>query len=139
MATKSLPVRLPPRTRLVTGGDGKTYLTSKTRRRYKTPKSVRKKIAASARRIKIPVLTLGALYGGFHLPIQRARGGDWKGASDALIWAYTGWNNSTQRFEMRGLARGIVPLLAVLIIRKSGVLKPFNQQLGKYKVPLRLS
>ena len=113
---------------------------SRTRRRYKTPKAVRNKMAASARRIKVPVLTLAAIYGGFHLPIQRARGGDWKGASEALMWAYTGWNASTQKFEMRGLARGVIPLVAVLLINKSGILKPINQQLGKIRMnPLRLS
>ena len=139
MATKSLPTRLPPRTRIVYGADGKSYLTGKSRRRYKTPKSVRNKIAASARRIKLPILTLGALYGGLHLPIKRLIDGDRQGASDALIWAYTGWNASTQKFEMRGLARGVIPLLAVLIINKSGVLRPVNQQLGRHRIPLRLS
>ena len=146
MATKSLPTRLPPRTRLVVGGDGKTYLTGKSRRRYKTPKAVRNKIAASARRLKIPVLTTAAvgIPFAFAFAAMQRHGGagtaeGWKWFGSNLIAYYTGYAPMTNDFDFKRLGYGLLPLVAVSLIRKSGITRTPNAMLAKMRIPLRLS
>ena len=141
MSTKSLPKRLPPRTRIVTGADGKAYLTGKSRRRYKTPAAVRRKIAAGARRFKIPVLTTAAVAAGTWQPIQLLMQGQGQEAGRVLLRNYTGVDiqDGSAQFKFRYMLNGIVPLLVVGIVRKTGVFKQVNTTLAKSKIPLRLS
>lgn len=146
MATKSLPPRLPPRTRVVVGGDGKTYLTGKGRRRYKQSAATRKKRAAALRRFKIPVLSTAAV--GIPLFTALGRAGSlnsvagWANFGREYLSYYTGVyiaEGGGATFSFSRLATGAVPLLAVVIARRFGIFKGVNQQLGRMKIPLRLS
>ena len=141
MSTKGLPKRLPPRTRIVMGADGKTYLTGKSRRRYKTPAAVRKKIAAGARRFKVPVLTTAAVAAGTWEPIKNLVQGNAQEAGRILLRNYTGVDiqDGSASFNFRYMLNGLVPILVVGLVRRTGVFKKVNTTLAKSKIPLRLS
>ena len=143
MATKLKT--LPKGMKLVTGPDGNVYQTPKTRSRkkYKMSKAARNKIAASARRFKLPVLTVGALGLGLWQPITLLTQGQGQMAGQVLLRNYTGFNVDGQggvEFRFRYLMNGLLPLGAVMMINRSGLLKPVNQKLAKSPLKfLRLS
>jgi len=120
------------------------YLVKKTRggRKYKMSKKARNKIAASARRFKFPLLTFGAVAVGTWQPLQLLIEGQGQQAGQVLLRNYTGFNVDGQggvEFRFRYLMGGLLPLAAVMVINRSGILKPVNQKLAKAKIPLRLS
>ena len=145
MATKGLPPKLSGRERLVEVG-GKVYRTNKGRRRYKTSAATRKKRAAALRRFKIPVLTTAAV--GIPLFTALGRAGNIGSVSGLKTFGreylsyYTGVyinEGGGATFSFSRLATGVVPLVAVVIARRFGIFKGVNQQLGRMKIPLRLS
>lgn len=141
MSTVAKIPRLPPRTRIVVGADGKSYLTGKSRRRYKTPAAVRKKIAAGARRFKIPILTTAAVAAGTAQPIMMLLQGNPQEAGRTLLRNYTGVDiqDGSATFRVQYLLQGVVPLLAVALVRRTGIFKKANTMLAKSKIPFRLS
>ena len=120
------------------------YLVKKTRsgKRYKMSKAARNKIAASARKFKPPLLTLGALAMGTWQPIQMLIEGQGMQAGQILLRNYTGFNidgNGGAEWRFRYMFNGLLPLGAVMLINRSGILKPVNQKLAKARIPLRLN
>lgn len=142
MATKIKTIPTGYRIKETASGD---YLVKKTRsrKRYKMSKAARNKIAASARRFKAPVLTLGALALGTWQPIQMLVNGQGMQAGQILLRNYTGFNvdgNGGVEWSFRYLMNGLFPLGAVMLINRSGLLKPVNQKLAKSPLKfLRLS
>ena len=127
--------------RIVTGDDGKSYMTPKTRgrKRYKTPVAVRKKMAAAARRVKIPALTLAALGVGTIPALKIGFEGDWDGAGNMILRNYTGLSGDGS-FEFGRMKKGLLPLGMVFLINKTGILTPVNKKLASIRGnPLRLS
>ena len=119
------------------------------RRRYKTPKAVRQKIAASSRRFKIPILTTAAIGIPFFTALDKAggmnnlftRSGMFKFSREMLA-SYTGVfieGGGGVVFAPQLMLRGLVPIAMVAIINRLGILKPANQKLAKTRIPLRLS
>lgn len=134
---------VPDGFRLKTTPDG-TFYEKKTRgrKKYKMSKKARNKIAASARRFKLPLLTGGALVMGTWQPIQMLMQGQGMQAGQILLRNYTGFNidgNGGVEWRFRYMFNGLLPLGAVMLINRSGILKPVNQKLAKAKIPLRLS
>ncbi len=146
----SLPAVIPSNMKVVAVG-AKTFLQKKTRRRrrFKLPAKTRQKMAASARRIKIPILTLVAV----GIPIITAAGGA-GGLTNALssqkgfikfgsqlLMKFTGINPQQPQtgFQFKQFMQGGGPLIALAILRRSGVFKGVNQQLGRARLPLRLT
>lgn len=131
---------------------GKTTLLKKTgrRRKFKLSKATRNKIATSARKVKIPVLTIGAnlvpALGAFNwltnvfpstAPINTKTASLFR----SIITPYTGvWldNNLKPSFRPEQLMLGLVPNLIVFGINRFGVFKSVNQKLAKSRLPIRL-
>lgn len=120
------------------------------RRRFKLPAKTRNKIAASARKIKIPVLTLGAnavpLMGLATFVTQDLGSGIdqftmGRRFFNRVVTPYTGivMGESGPRFQPKELMFGLVPNLIVGFIRKSRVLQSTNQRLAATGLPFRLS
>jgi len=132
-----------PRGYKVIEGTKMVQKAKRSRKRYKMSKAARNKIAASARRFKLPVLTLGAVALGTWEPIQMLTQGQGKLAGQILLRNYTGFNvdgNGGVEFKFRYLMNGLLPLTAVMLINRSGILKPVNQKLAKSPLKfLRLS
>lgn len=137
--------------RIFSGPDGKMYQQEKkrSRRSYKTPAKIRKKMAAAARRAKFPLLTMAAVglpvfysvgqAGGFNQLFSRRGGFNFL---RYMLASYTGvmiYDGGTARFEPQRMLFGLVPAAAVFGINKTGILKPVNQKLAKMKIPLRIS
>ena len=142
MATKLKT--LPAGHRIVETAHGNYIQKVKRRRKtYKMPKAQRQKIAAAARKIKIPALTTAAVL----TPTIKA----WRNARAltgtdkleefgcSMLAYYTGFYPKTGDFKFSRLSYGLFPLLAVVVVRKLGVFKGVNSQLAKMKIPLRLS
>ena len=141
MTTVKLP-RLARTDKIVSTGKGYAVQSKGRGKRYKMSKKARDKMAAAARRVKIPVLTLGALALGTWEPIKYLFQGEGKLAGQHLIKNYTGiWiDEGNTHFRFRYLFNGLIPLGAVMLVNRSGLLKPVNQKLAKIKGnPLRLS
>ena len=115
--------------------------SKQSRKRYKTPAKVRRRIAAGIKRFKVPVLTTAALIAGTWQPIQYAMNGAWQQAGIMLLRNYTGVDATpgNVHFKFRYLLNGLVPLLGVGIVRKTGVFRSVNATLARNKIPLRLS
>ena len=89
-------------------------------------------MAAARRRFKIPVLTGGALAIGLESPLRAAFAGDLTRAGDHILRNYTGFSTDGSFFFQR-MYRGLIPLLAVNIIGKTGLLKGTNQSGSQFK------
>ena len=140
MASTALKI-IPKNMKIFNGSDGKSYMQEKTRSRkkYKTPAKVRRKMAAAARRVKVPVLTLAALGVGTVPAFQMGFAGNWAGAGDLILRNYTGFSVDGS-FQFGRMASGLLPLGMVFLINRTGILKPVNQKLAKIRGnPLRLN
>lgn len=148
---------IPSGMKIVTAKDGTTYLQSKprTRKRYKLPKKVRDKIALAARKVKIPVLTVGAnmpaAIGALNYVNEIATTG-WRAdkgirLASAIISPYTGVvltptdiaGNYSVKWDFMELYKGLIPNAFVFGLNKLGIFKSANQRLAKAKIPLRIA
>ena len=65
-----------------------------------------------------------------------------KYAGQILLRNYTGFNVDGMggvEWKFNYVKNGLLPLVAVMLINRSGILKPVNQKLAKTRIPLRLS
>lgn len=142
--------RISGRDRVIVLPNGKVALQSKGRRRYKLSASKRRKIAASLRRFKIPLLTTSAIMLPLSMAVANAGGLNkvftnfgMKIFAREMLASYTGIyivpSTGGVLFKPAMLMRGLAPLVAVALINRSGVLKPVNQKLARARIPLRLS
>jgi len=103
-------------------------------------------ISRRVRQFSIPVLTIGAI----SIPVGRAAGhiGGFKNLrtmyafqkfSSSLIASYTGFYPLDHSFNWRRMKTGLLPLLAISILNRTGLLRPFNRKLATAKIPLRLN
>lgn len=144
MATGTKLKVLPKGHRIIETSHGNYIQKQKQRRtRYKTPKATRDRMRAAARRFYLPVLTASAVGYPTILAWRNAAGyegidklGEFGGS---MLAYYTGFYPKTGDFKFKRLSHGLFPLLAVMLIRRTGVFKGANQALAKAKVPLRLS
>lgn len=88
----------------------------------------------------LPLAPLVGLAAGLSYPVDRALQGKWVGTDsflDNLAYNYTGYIPSEMRWDGMGLLRGVVPLVAGLMVHKFVGGKPlnFNGMLAKSKVP----
>ena len=117
------------------------------RRKYKTPLAVRKKQALARKKFKVPVLTTAALA----VPIMDAFDAGngvvhslstkegFSEFSNTLVANFTGFAPKQRVFSSKRLFVGLGPLLAVWLVKKTGVFKSVNQSLARSRVPIRLS
>jgi len=131
--------RISGRDRVIVLPNGKVALQSKGRRRYRLSASKRKRIAASLRRFKLPVLTTAAIAVGTWEPLKFAAGGDFQRAGKWLMRNYTGFDLDAKNWKFNRLWGGLLPIIAVVAINRSGLLKHANQKLARMRIPLRLS
>jgi len=146
----ALPQLLPPG-KTVRNIGGTNFLVSKSRsRRFKLPAKTRKKMAASARKFKVPVLTIAAVGVPTALAVEHAGGltaaisttSGFKRFGSRMLQFYTGFNpaaNAGSRFNIRDAAVGLGPLAALTFIRRMGLFKGVNQTLARSRVPVRLA
>lgn len=146
MSTLKGITRLPPGKTIKIGADGKTYLVSKGRRKFKTPAKTRKKIAAGLRRVKWPVLTIAAVGLPLGMAVTNAGGLNrifsaegFKLFSNSMVAYYTGFSPLEKNWDMGRLMYGLGPLLGVVAVRRLGVFRGVNNQLARMRIPLRLS
>lgn len=127
-----------------------------SRRRFKLPAKTRARMRTAARRIKIPVLSVGANI----VPV--VQGADWfmniaiKPGIAPRSKALTGFNaimspyTGVQMFPTgvtgigvrlapAELAKGLLPNAIVWGIRKLGIFKSTNARLSKMRIPISLS
>ena len=123
--------RLSGRDRIVTLPNGKVAITSKGRRRYKMSAAKRKKIAAAARRFKVPVLSTLAVVGPNFNAIKYMVGGDFQTGSKIILRNYTGYDLDEGKWRFQYMLRGVAPLLALALVKKTGVLKTPSRMLSK--------
>jgi len=128
-----------PRGYKVVEGTKLVQKSKQRRKQYKTPKAARQKIAAAARRAKIPLLTGGALAIGTIPALQLFARGAWNAGGNQLVMNYTGFSTYDGSFRFRRLGKGLLPLLAIMLVNRTGILKPVNQKLAKMRIPLRLN
>lgn len=159
MATAKQLMIVPPGFRIKTAvidGEAQSVLVAKTTRNGpKTPKKVRERIAASLRKIKIPILTgiaqlpwvLPTIGFGFNALTKRRWDDAIKAASSPLS-AFTGVvmtpTSTTQptftiSWQPQEMVRGIVPNGIVWLINKSGMFRGINQKLARTRLPIRLN
>jgi len=135
-------MKVLPRGYKVVPGTNIVQQVKQRRSKYKMSKSARNKIAAAARRFKLPVLTTGALALGMWEPIKYLFDNQAKYAGQILLRNYTGFNVDGMggvEWKFHYMKNGLLPLVAVMLINRSGILKPVNQKLAKTRIPLRLS
>lgn len=143
----ALPQALPAG-KTVRNIGGTNFLVSKRRgRRFKTSLATRKKIAHAARKMKIPVLTLGALavgtsdaIGGLMEPGTIRQKFNRFGFH--LLKNYTGisvFQTQAPQFNFNDLLRGTGTLAGVALARRSGIFKGANKALTKLRLPVSLS
>lgn len=123
---------------------GGTFLqqSKQRRRRYKTPKAVRNKIAAAQRRFYVPLITGSAIALGTWQPIQLLTQGNGMEAGRIFLRNYTGVyisEGGQAHFRFRYLMNGTIPLLIAGGLRKSGVFKKTNTMLAKQRIPVRFN
>ena len=145
MATKLKT--LPAGHRIIETAHGNYIQKQKrSRKTFKMPKAQRQKIAAAARRFKFPILTAAAIGVPLAFSIAAAQrhgglfsteGAKWFGSN--MLAYYTGFAPMTQDFEAKRLMYGLVPLIATMVLRRSGITKAPNAMLAKMRIPLRLS
>lgn len=150
MATSTKIKTVPDGHRLVTTPDGTFYQKIKrSRKKYKTPKAARNKMSLAARRIRWPLLTMTAVgipvitattkAGGFNKIFTRT--GSYIFGRELLSY-YTGVFLSpvqAPKFQVEKLMMGLLPLLILGGVKRLGVFRGINQQLGRMRIPLRLS
>jgi len=141
---------IPSNMKVIILPDGKSALQKKTRsrRRFKTSLKTRRKIAASARRFKLPLLTIGAnlpWIGKFN-EVFMATGGGFqglrRGAEQALIPAFTGvriGSTGNAQFSFSNFNMGLLPNLVVMGIKRTGILRGTNRAFSRLKLPVSLS
>jgi len=148
---------IPAGHRLVFGPDGKGYAVKKTssRKKYKMPLAQRKKIAAAAKKVKIPVLTvaanaipIGGAIGETIGAVTQKRPDRLVRAANHLTSAYTGVVltpksstsfDATVSWQPREMMKGLVPNAMVWVAKKFGIFRGANRALGKAKMPIRLA
>ena len=147
MVTSTKLKVLPKGHRIIETAHGNYIQKQKQRRStYKTPKATRVKMAAAARRIKIPLLTTGVII----LPISMATahaGGlnrvftanGSKNFFNHLIGSYTGYAPLEENFRFGRLARGLIPLVIVMGVNRLGLFKAANAKLAQMRIPLRVN
>lgn len=141
-----LPLALPPG-KTVRNIGGTNFLVSKTRRRrFKLPAKTRRKIAANARKMKIPVLTLAALSPSIFGVTDAFRGRSFQDgmnlAGRRLLQNFAGVsvaNDGTAKFTPATAMKGLLPLGILTFVKRFGVFKGANQALAKSRLPVRLS
>lgn len=144
-----LPLALPPG-KTVRNIGGVNFLVPKgRRRRFKLPAKTRNKIAASARKIKIPVLTIAINAPPIVEAGRFALGIDTPNApfKDRMRWSFNALRpyhgiqlqpDGRALFDIRKMwATGANLLLTGL--KRTGVFRPANLVLAKSKIPLRLA
>jgi len=130
--------------------DGKptSVLVAKRRtKKFKLPAKTRKKIAASARKFKVPLLTGTALaipaVSAYNTSQIYARPEKKVMAAAAEILAsYTGiYALPDKKIEFRAdkLLQGAAPLLGVWALKRSGIFRGANRTLARSRIPVRLS
>lgn len=149
MATQTTKIAgLPyvPRKYSVVERGGKAYVTTRGRRQYKTPAKTRKRIAAGLRRIKLPLLTMAAVGIPIGTAITRAGGmgrvfstAGFTAFGNSLIMSYTGYSPVAKNWRLERLMEGLLPLGALMVVRRLGVFRGVNNQLTRMRVPFRLS
>lgn len=102
-------------------------------------KSVRKTAKKKGRRrysMTIPLAPMVGLAAGLASPIDRAIKGNIPGAVNDLKYNYLGLT-ADNRFDFNGLMKGLVPLVAGLLVHKyvGGPPLNFNAMLGRARVP----
>lgn len=122
---------------------GTNFLVPKTRsrRRFKLPKTTRDRMRASARKLKIPIVQ-GSLvgYGVFDavqqgMAYQSTGTGKFRRFLDTMLSNYTGWNNLTQEWKPTR-AKGALGVAGWFLMTKTGLFAKANQMLGRYRVPV---
>ncbi len=144
--TKIAGLPFVPRKYSIVERAGKAYVTTKGRRQYKAPAKVRRRIAAGLRRFKVPILTT------FAVGVPLATAASWSGGftkvfttegfknfGGHLLGFYTGYNPNLANFKFERMTRGLFPLAALMIVKRFGIFNGINRQLGRLRIPLRLS
>lgn len=144
---------IPAGFRPVTLPDGSVALQRKGRRRRpRLSPQARRRIAAAARRFKVPVLTVGAQLPWaipFISAIMREGGAALNGDENAqrsiankIIAPFTGivFNAGWKpQFVPRRMLQGLAPNLALMFIKRTGVFRGINQKLARMRIPVRLT
>lgn len=129
------------------GGKHFQQKIKRSRKVFKTPLAIRKKMSIAARRFKFPILTASAV----GVPIAKAlqSGGGlarsftslngFLNFSDSMMRSYTGFSPLTATFYPQRMAVGLAPLGMLWGIKKTGIFRSINRDLGKARFPLRLS
>lgn len=55
-----------------------------------------------------------------------------------LVYSTTGWNNSQNRWEMRGIIRGLGPVLCGALVHKAASMFGINRQIAKLRLPISI-
>lgn len=108
----------------------------KTKNKKKVKKMAKKK---TKRRYKmtIPIAPVIGLGVGMIEPIAALFKGNVLGALDRAAENYIGWNRGHNRFELKGLQKGLLPVVIGLLVHKFiGGYLGLNRMLGRAKVPL---
>jgi len=123
------------------------------RKRSPKPKTKKRSVRTVAKRKRrysrsfgIPLAPIAGLAAGLVTPPKPGRDsvitnimqGDWQNTFNALAMVYTGVDPATGKFDFASLKRGLVPLVAGLLIHKfiGGSPLNLNRMLARYKVPL---
>lgn len=111
-------------------------VTTKKNKKKSVKKTAKKK---TKRRYKmtIPIAPVAGFGVGMIEPISYLLKGNLMMFLDKIAYHYTGWNNSSQRVELAGMKRGLLPLIIGLLVHKfvGGTLGA-NRMLGRAKVPI---
>lgn len=141
---------IPAGFRVITLPSGQTALTPRrrSRRRYKLSKARRMSIAASARKFKVPVLTLAvnAPWVAKSMEVSKYNGGGWTGfrraAEQVIMPAFTGVKiDSTGKmsFSLGNLAWGLLPNAMLGITKRSGLLRGAQKSVSRFRLPVSLT
>ena len=107
----------------------------------KKPRKVKRRMTKRKRRrssgISIPLAPIAGLAAGLGEPIARVISGDYDGAIVLLGRHYTGFDSKSGTFQPNYLKKGLLPLIAGLLVHKfvGGTPLNLNRVLARAKVP----
>lgn len=91
-----------------------------------------------ARKLNIPIAIIGGLAAGLADPVGRILDGNLSGAMKLVSMRYTGFNPEDGKFYIEALKKGVVPLIAGILIHKfvGGAPLNVNKALANAGVPI---
>jgi hypothetical protein len=107
-------------------------MASKTVVRYR---NFRRKRTHRKAKMTVPLAVVAGFAPGIGYTFTGYKSGGFKGATDSLTYAYAGYNAGTNKFDMKGLSIGLMPVIAGFIVHMLAGRIGVNRAIGRAGIP----